>query len=165
MSSGCRPRREATICSATALARAALGANSARARPDYFVAAAMRTDDVHEHVSEGFLDAISVTVTVTRYLRFPVVGGMARDHVDQFISAGPRQIRNRTIERFLFHFADLFERQFGLSATRRSRFLVAFDELAGEPAKNVVSDAGGVPNVGIFGETARFEPLICEFLH
>ena len=54
---------------ATALACAALGANPAGAGSDYFVAPAMRANDVHEHVSERFLDAIGVAVAVARHGR------------------------------------------------------------------------------------------------
>src|ERR1700736_7032815 len=81
MSNGCAPRFKSTSCSAAALAGPALGAHSAGAGPDHFVAAAMRTDDVHEHVSERFLDAIGVTAAVRRNLGFAIVGRMARDYV------------------------------------------------------------------------------------
>src|SRR5207245_4625248 len=76
-----------------ALACAALGADAARASANYFVAAAMRTDDIHEHVPECFLDTIGVTAAVAQHLRLAVVRRMARDHVDQFFFAGPRQLR------------------------------------------------------------------------
>ena len=56
----------------------------------------MRTDDVHEHVPERFLDAIGVTVAIARHLRLAVVRRMARDYVDQFISAEPRTNRIAT---------------------------------------------------------------------
>ena len=96
--------------SAAALARAALGADAARASANYFVATAMRTDDVHEHVPECFLDTIGVTAAVAQHLRLAVVRRMARDHVDQFFFAGPRQIRYRPVQRLLFHFPNLFQR-------------------------------------------------------
>src|SRR5437660_10985368 len=95
---------------ATTLARPALCANTAGAGPDHFVATAMRTDDVHEHVPERFLHAIGMTLAIARYLRLAVVRRMARDHVDQFFFAGPRQIRYRPVQRLLFHFPNLFQR-------------------------------------------------------
>jgi len=61
----------------------------------------MRTDDVHEHVPERFLHAIGMTLAIARYLRLAVVRRMARDHVDQFFFAGPRQIRYRPVQRLL----------------------------------------------------------------
>jgi hypothetical protein len=85
MSNGCAPSFKSTNCSATALTGSALGANPAGTGPDHFVAATMRTDDVHEHVSERFLHAIGVTVAIARYLRLPVVRRMACDHIDQFL--------------------------------------------------------------------------------
>src|SRR5207247_10565948 len=44
-------------------------------------------------------------------------------------------------------------------------FLVTFDELAGEPAKHIISDAGCVSNVGILREATRFKSLVSEFFH
>ena len=103
---------------ATSLARAAFGANSARAGPDDLIAAAMRTNNVHEHVPQRLLHAIGVAAAVTDHLWLTIVRRMARDHVDQFISAGPRQIRHRPVERFLFHFGNFFQRQLTLPAAR-----------------------------------------------
>ena len=88
---------------AASLARSAFRANAARAGPDHFVAAAMRTDNVHEHVAERFLHAIGVAAAVGRYLRRTIVSRMARDYIDQFLFSRARQIRDRTIERFLLH--------------------------------------------------------------
>src|ERR1044071_4866912 len=45
------------------------------------------------------------------------------------------------------------------------RLLVAFDELATEPAKDVIGDAAGVADIGILGEAARLEALVSEFLY
>ena len=55
--------------SAAALARSTLGANAAGAGSDDFVAAAMRADDVHEHVAERFLHAVGMTAAVAHHLR------------------------------------------------------------------------------------------------
>src|SRR5438128_9807674 len=90
--------------SAAALTRAALGANTAGAGSDHFVTAAVRTNNVHEHVAERFLHAIGMTLAIPRYLRLTVVRRMARNHVDQFFFARPRQIRTRTLQRLAFLF-------------------------------------------------------------
>ena len=125
----------------------------------------MRTDDVHEHVAERFLDATGVAAAVAHHLRLAVVRRMTGDHVDQLFFASPRQVGHGTIDRLFFHFENLFQRQFRLAAIWRSRFLVSFDELAGEPAKHVIGNAGCVANVRILCESARFKALISEFFH
>ena len=79
--------------------------------------------------------------------------------------AGARQIGYRPVQSFLFDFDNLFERQVRLPAIGRSGLLVALDELARQPAENVIGDAGRVADVGIFCEPARLESLIREFLH
>src|SRR5437870_3024981 len=99
-----------SAASATTLAGAALGADAAGAGADDFVAAAVRADDVHEHVAERFLDAIGVAAAVSDHLRFAVVRRMARDHVEDFFFAGARQVRDRAIDRFLFDLGDFLER-------------------------------------------------------
>src|SRR5438105_7613770 len=99
MSNGCAPPVKSTNSSAAALAGATLGADAAGAGSNHFVAATMRTNDVHEHIPERFLDAIGVTEAVARHLRFTIIRRMARDHVDQFLFARPRQIRHRPVER------------------------------------------------------------------
>src|SRR5207237_4787818 len=103
---------------AAPLARPALGTNTAGTGPNHFVAAAMRADNVHEHVPERFLDAVSVAAPVSGDLRFAVVWRVTRDHIQNFFFAGPRQIRDRTVERFLFHLRNFFHRQLALSAAR-----------------------------------------------
>ena len=85
--------------------------------------------------------------------------------IDHFLVAGAREIRDRSIDRLLLHLGNLLHRQLRLAAIRRRRFLVAFDELAAEPAEHVIGDAGGVADVGVLGETARLEALVGEFLH
>src|SRR5467141_1005399 len=107
MSNGCAALKSIS-CSTAALAGAALSAHSAGAGPNHFVAAAMRTDDVHKHVPERFLHAVSMTAAIAQNLRPAVVRRVTRDHVDQFSFAGPRQVGHRTIERFLFHLPDFF---------------------------------------------------------
>ena len=57
-----------------------------------------------------------------------------------------------------------FSGRSGWPAVGRSRFLVALDELAAQPAEDVIGDAGGVADVGVLGETARLEALVSEFL-
>ena len=91
----------------------------------------MGADDVHEHVAEGFLDAIGVAAAVAGDLWFAVVWDVARDDVEDFFFAGAGEVGHRAIDRFLFDLGDFFERQLGLAAVRRGGFLVAFDELAG----------------------------------
>src|SRR2546421_5017204 len=59
--------------SAAALARAALGADAAGAGAHYLVAAAMRANDVHEHVAEHLLHSIRVGVPVAAYVRLTFV--------------------------------------------------------------------------------------------
>ena len=150
---------------ATSLACAAFGANPAGAGPDNLIAAAMRTDDVHEHVAERFLDATGVAASVAHHLRLALIRRMIGDHVDQLFFTRPRQVGHWTIDRLSFHFGNFFQRQFRLAAIWRSGFLVSFDELAGEPAKHVIGNAGCVTNVWILGESARFKALISEFFH
>ena len=149
---------------AASLTRSAFSANAARASPNDFVTAAVRTDDVHEHVAECFLHAIGVTAPIRCHLRRAVVWRMTRDYVDEFLLSRARQIRHRPVQRPLFHLGNFLQRQLGLTPARRCRFFVAFDELAGEPAKNVVGDAGRVANIGIFREPARFKSLVSELL-
>src|ERR1700693_1230797 len=91
---------------AAALAGAALSANATGASADDFVAAAVGTDDVHEHVPQCFLDAIGVALTVAGNLsrdRRTIVRNMICDHVENFFLARAGEIRDGTIERFFFH--------------------------------------------------------------
>src|SRR6266481_6502168 len=90
---------------------------------------------------------------------------MTYDYVDQLLFACPRQIGDGSIERPFLHLRNFFQRQFRLSACWLGGFLVTFDELAGEPAKNIVSDASCVSNVWILCEAARFKSLVSEFFH
>ena len=90
---------------------------------------------------------------------------MASDDIDDFLVAGSREIGDWPVESFLLDVRNFFERQIRLRTIRRGRFLVTFDELARQPAEHVIGDAGGVADVGIFCETARFEPLIREFFY
>ena len=94
--------------SAAALACSALGANTARTRPDYLVASADRTHDVHEHVTEGFLHALGMAAPIRRHLRSTIVLRMVADDVNQLLLARPRKVGHRTIKRLLFHFWYLF---------------------------------------------------------
>src|SRR5579864_7299272 len=104
--------------SAAALASAAFGADAAGAGTDHFITAAMRADDVHEHVSKRFLNAIGVAAAVPANLRFAVIGRVAGDHIENFFFARSRQVRNRTIERLLLHLWNFFQWQLGLPAVR-----------------------------------------------
>src|SRR6266704_4035042 len=90
---------------------------------------------------------------------------MTCDYIDQLLFACPRQIGDGSIERLFLQLRNFLQRQFRLSTCWRGGFLVAFDELAGEPTKNVISDAGRMTNIGIFCEPARFKSLVSEFLH
>ena len=91
---------------AASLARAAFGANPARASPDDLIAAAMRTDDVHEHVAERFLYPIGVAGTVRSRLRIAFVRKIARHDIDQLSFRRSGQIRHRPIQRLFFHFGN-----------------------------------------------------------
>ena len=53
------------------------------------------------------------------------------DHVDDLFVGGVRQIGDRPVHSLFLDLADFLQRQVGLGTTRRSRFLVAFDEFAG----------------------------------
>src|SRR5947209_2842070 len=145
------------VKSTAALARATLGAHSACARADHFITAAMRADDVHEHVSERFLDAIGVAVTVPGDLRFAIVRRVTRVYIENLFLTGASKIRDRTNERLLFHLENFLQWQVRLSAAWRSRLLVTFDELAGQPPEYVVGNARRVADVGILRESARLE--------
>ena len=94
-----------------------------------------------------------------------IVSRMVRDHVDHFFLARARQISYRTVQSFLLDLNNFLERQVRLRSVRRGRLLVAFDELAGQPAENVISNAGGMTNVGVFCEAARLKSLISEFFY
>src|SRR5205807_10441339 len=98
-------------------------------------------------------------------VRLAFVRGMARDDIDQFLLSRARQIRDRAVDRLFFHLRNLLHRQLALAAVGRRRLLVAWDELAAEPAKDVIGNAGGVPNVGILCESARFKALISKLLY
>src|SRR5262249_26906769 len=104
--------------SAAALARAAFGANTAGTGADHFIAAAMRADDVHEHVPERFLHAIGVTAAVSDNPWFAIVWCVTRNHVENFFFACAREIRHWPIERFLFHLGKFLHRQLALAAIR-----------------------------------------------
>src|SRR6266699_3691368 len=147
---------------AASLARSAFRADAAGPGANHFVATADRADDIHEHAAERFLHAFRVAAPVAPELSRArgIIRQIARDHVDQFFLAGARQIRHRTIKRFLFHLRYFFQRQLRLSPAGRGRFLVTFDELATEPAKHVIGYAGGGADVRILGKSARFKTLI-----
>src|SRR5947207_6294751 len=159
-------RFTATPNSAAALTCPAFGANAARAGADYFVAAADRTGDPHEDAAKRHHYAFRAAVAVSGP---PRSGGMVRrilrDHVEQFFFAGALQIGYRPVQSFFIDLGNLLQRQLLLSAIRRCRLLVAFDELAREPAENVIGNAGRMTNIRIFCEPARFESLIGEFFH
>ena len=153
--------------STTPLAGAAFGANAAGASADDFVAAATGTGDVHEDAAERYCYAVRHVCRRFRSLRgrpaVCAIGWMTRDHVDQFLFTGARQIRDWPVQSFLFDLSNFFERQVRLSPIGRSRLLVAFDELARQPTKYVIGNAGRVANIGIFCEPARLKSLIGEF--
>ena len=90
---------------------------------------------------------------------------MTRDHVDHFLFTGARQIGYRPVQGFLFDLRNFLERQVRLGSVGRSRLLVAFNELASQPAKYVIGNTGSVANIRILCEPARFKPLIGEFFH
>ena len=52
----------------------------------------MRTNDVHEHIAERLLDAISMAVAVSGNLRLAVVWHVTRDYIQNFFFTRPRQI-------------------------------------------------------------------------
>jgi len=54
---------------AASLASSAFSANAASAGTDHFVTAAMRTDDVHEHISKRLLHSVGMAAAVAHYLR------------------------------------------------------------------------------------------------
>src|SRR5437762_1629156 len=156
--------------SATALTGAAFGADAACAGANDFVAAAHRTGDSHEDAPKSDHDPVGVTVSISvaALVRAPVLDGVGQivcNHVDHLFVARARQIRYGPVERFLFDLDNFLKRQVRLPPVRRSRFLVAFDELAGEPAENVMSDACRMSNVRILCKTAGLESLVGEFFH
>src|SRR5713101_7073577 len=104
---------------AASLARSAFRADAARASANHFVAAANRTDAIHEHAAERFFHAFGVAAAVAPELPRArgIIRRIVRDHVDQFLLAGARQIRHRTIKRLLFHLRYFFQRQLRLSPT------------------------------------------------
>lgn len=91
---------------ATPLTRPALGADSAGAGPDHFVASAMRAGDVHKHVAKGLGYPLGVGPAVGHGGWAPFVRRVVRDDVDQFLVPGPRKIGDRSIDGFLFHVRD-----------------------------------------------------------
>jgi hypothetical protein len=152
--------------SATSLTGAAFGTNAARACANDLVAAANRARDSHEDATERDHDSVVMTIAI------PAVscstGSVRRiicDHVDHLFVAGPRQLRDRPVQSLLFDLDNFLEWQVRLRTIGRRCFLVAFDELARQPAENVVRDARRVADVGIFCEAARLESLIREFFH
>src|SRR6266536_394390 len=95
----------------------------------------------------------------------PRSGGIVGDHVNPFFLAGARQISHRPVQRFLLDLNNFLERQVRLRSVRRGRLPVAFDELASQPAENVISNAVGMTNVWVFCEAARLKSLIGEFFY
>ena len=89
---------------------------------------------------------------------------MVCDDVDHFFLGSPRQIRDWPVHSLFLDLRNFLQRQIGLASVRRSRFLVAFDELAAQPAKHVISDAGGVADIGVLCETARLKSLVSKLL-
>ena len=102
--------------STTSLAGSAFRANAAGAGAHDFVAAAMRADDVHEHVPDHFLHPICVGMPIAACVRLAFVRGMARDDIDQFLLSRARQIGDRAIDRLFFHLWNLLHRQLALAA-------------------------------------------------
>src|SRR6266576_187808 len=74
---------------AASLACSAFSANAAGAGADHFVTAAMRTDDVHEHISKRLLHSVGMAAAVAHYLRRAIVRRMTYDYVDQLLFACP----------------------------------------------------------------------------
>src|ERR671937_37379 len=105
-------RRERRLCCelTTALACSAFRADTAGAGADDFVAAAMRTDDVHEHVAERFLDATGVAAPISDDLSFTVARCVARDHVEDFFLTGAREVGHGPIDRFFLDLGNFLER-------------------------------------------------------
>ena len=146
--------------SATALTGAAFSADAAGAGTDDFVAAAHTTGDSHEDAAKSDHDAFGMAVTIPAVFRGT---GIVRDHVDHLFLAGARQICHRPVHNFFFDLDNFLQRQVRLCAVRRRCFLVTFDEFTSEPPENVIGNAGGVTDVGIFSEPARFESLVRKF--
>ena len=83
---------------ATALTRAAIGANAAGARADHLVAAADRTGDPHKDAAERYHDPVGMTIAIPALSRSGgIAGRMVCDHVDHFFLAGARQISYRPV--------------------------------------------------------------------
>src|SRR5713101_3185930 len=106
-----------------------------------------------------------MAAAITTYSWRTIVDRIVLDHVDQFFFAGARQIGYRPVQGLLLDLGDFLERQVRLSSIRRCRLLVAFDELARQPAKDVVSNAGRMANIWIFCESTRLKSLIRELFH
>ncbi len=109
-----------------------------------------------------------VSISVAGLVRAPALDGVGQivcDHVDHLFVARARQIRYGTVECFLFDLDNFLKWQVRLPPARRCCLLVTFNELAGEPAEDVIGDARRVTNVGIFCKTARLESLVGEFFH
>src|SRR5213083_2623148 len=131
--------------SATSLACSAFGANAAGACSNHLVAAAYGAGDFHKDAAKRYHDSIGVAVSVSAPPNSGgIIGRMVCDHVDQFFFAGALQIRHRPVQSFFLDLNNFLERQVRLRPVRRGRFPVAFDELARQPAKYVVSNAGGM---------------------
>src|SRR6185312_8512711 len=91
---------------------------------------------------------------------FGIAGRVICNHIDHFFLGGARQIRKKPVHSLFLDLSNFLQRQIGLASVGRSRFLVAFDELAAQPAKYVVSDAGSVPDIRVLCETAGLKSLV-----
>src|SRR4051812_14621861 len=125
----------------------------------------MRTKDIHVHVSERFLHAFCMRVSIARDVWSTFVRCMVRNNVYQFLFRCSRQIRYWAVDRLFLHFRDFLHRQFTLSSIWRGSFLVALDKLATEPAKNIICYASRISDVGVFGKPTWLESLIGELFH
>src|SRR5439155_12387456 len=146
--------------SAASLARSAFRSNATCARTNHLVAAAHRTCDLHKDAAKRDQYPVRMAAAISGLSRSGgIIRRMVGDHVNQFFLAGARQISYRPIQSFLLDLNNFLERQVRLRPVRRGRLPVAFDELAPQPAKNVISNAGGMTNVRVFREAARLKSL------
>src|SRR5690554_4403841 len=122
---------------ATALARAALGADAARARSDHLVGTAVGTNDAHVGRAQREPNAVRLV----------------------------RQLRHWSIDCGLFHLGQFRHRQLGLSGIWRCGIPVALNELAAKPAKHIVRNAKRSANMRVSRESARLESLISKLSH
>src|SRR6202000_2759245 len=81
--------------------------------------------------------------------RVPVVG----DDVDDLLFRREGEICHRAVDRLPVDLGRLFHRQLLLLFVRAGRFFVALDELAAEPAEDVIRNRGGLADIRVFRAT------------